>query len=84
MKIFFIHRINTTGCGTIIAFFLVIGIVGAVLKYIFESIFSNIWTILVSVLGIILIISFPTILDTLEKRKENKKLKEEKDIFEVK
>jgi predicted membrane channel-forming protein YqfA (hemolysin III family) len=83
MRIFFIHRINTAGCGTIIAFFLVIGIVGAVLKSFFETIFSNIWTILVSVLGIILIISFPTILDAIDKRKENKKLKEEKDIFSV-
>jgi len=84
MRIFFIHRINTAGCGTIIAFFLVIGIIGAVFKSFFETIFSNIWTILVSVLGLILIISFPTILDAIDKRKENKKLKEEKDIFEVK
>ena len=84
MRIFFIHRINTAGCGTIIAFFLVVGIIGAVFKSFFETIFSNIWTILASVLGIILIISFPTILDTIEKRKLNKEQKQEKDIFEVK
>jgi len=79
MRIFFIHRINSAGCGTIIAFFLVVGLIGLLIT----TLFSNIWNILALVLGIIVIVSFPIILDTIDKRKENKQ-KQEKDIFSVK
>ena len=80
MRFFFFHRIDTAGCGTIIAFFLVVGLIGLLIT----TLFSNIWNVLALVLGIIVIVSFPIILDTIDKRKENKKQKQEKDVFSVK
>jgi len=79
MRFFFIHRINTAGCGTIIAFFLFIGLIVLAIT----TAFSNIWNIIVLVIGIILIVSFPAIVDNIKNRKVNNKQKQEKDIFSV-
>jgi predicted membrane protein len=80
MRFFFIHRINTAGCGTIIAFFIFAAIIVAAIT----TAFSNILNIIVLVLGIILIVSFPAIIDAIKNRKVNKEQEQEKDIFEVK
>jgi len=79
MRFFFIHRINTAGCGTIMAFFLFIGLIVLAIT----TVFSNKWNIIVLVIGIIVIVSFPTIIDVIKNKKLNNKQKQEKDIFSV-
>jgi hypothetical protein len=61
-------RTNNTGCGIAIVILIIIGLIMSAV----ESIFSNILNVLVFITGIILILVFPKIIDSIKERKNTK------------
>ena len=76
MRFIYIWQIPSgcsSGCGTIIVSFLFFGLIGLAITNAFTEIKSNVLNIIVLVIGLILILSFPTIIEAIKKRHNKKK-----------